>query len=411
LSLNFAKVLNFRKVVWQIISETKKRTTQYLNKNQKLVELKTQHFKLGKHLAQNPNQTSPKLLWNIPKPNIRTMTLSLAYQKTTHITMPTTKPIGGFFELELPAKGSLYHDAALPLANGRVCFKAILDRVKPTKVYLPFYSSDSLLAPLKQLNIPFEFYALNSQLEPTALPVLGEKDLLLYINYFGLKSKTVQKIVQLLGEQAVIDNAQAFFEQSYFNSWSFNSARKFFGVPDGGFLYSPQYMEDKFTPNKPFFIDHLWLRLLGKQEEANKIHQQNEENQTLDIKGMSHFTRQILYTVDYSAVTRARKRHYRLLDRALRELNTFSADFLELPQNAVPFCYPFLPKKSVSRDELNHNDIYLTDLWQEVLTRNTEGGYQLEKSWANRLLPLPIDHRLEMPDLQRMIDTIKYLAG
>ena len=72
----------------------------------------------------------------------------------------TEKPIGGFFELELLAKRTLYHDTALALANGRVCFKVIVERVKPTKVYLPFYCCDSLILPLKEAGIPYEFYAI-----------------------------------------------------------------------------------------------------------------------------------------------------------------------------------------------------------------------------------------------------------
>jgi hypothetical protein len=334
---------------------------------------------------------------------------TLTDQKTTHHFMTTAKPIGGFFELELPIKGSLYHDAALALANGRVCFKAILERVKPTKVFLPFFCPESLISPLIQLNIAFEFYGLTPQLDPKGIPLMNDNELFLYINYFGLKSKTVQRIAQSLGEHAVIDNSQAFFEQSFGKTWSFNSARKFFGVPDGGFLYSPQYIEDKYTLNKPRFNDHLWLRLLGEYDEATQSFLQNETHQTLDLKGMSRLTRQILYAVDYSNVARIRKKLYRHLDRFLRPKNGLSADILDLEVNAVPYCYPFLPKKTVSKEDLEHNDILLADNWSEILGRDTE-GYAFEKNLSEKLLLLPIDHRLDIQDAQRIIDTVQYLA-
>ena len=320
--------------------------------------------------------------------------------------MPITqKAIGGFFELELPVKGTLYHDAALALANGRVCFKVLLERVNPSKVYLPFYCCDSLLLPLKERQIPYEFYAINASFDPIA-PLLEDSELLVYINYFGVKSQTARKLSKLLGEQLVIDNSHAFFEQSYGASWAFNSSRKFFGVPDGGFLYAPSYVEDRYTPNTQIITEHLWLRLFGKQEEAYSNYQLNEASQTLEVKGMSKMSKQILHSVDFSAVSRARKRHYRQLDRTFRSINQLNYGVLEIPPAAVPFCYPLLLKKNIPKSVFEEHKIFLPTLWQEVLTRHTEGSYFFEKMMSERLLALPIDHRLNEQDIQRMVDFI-----
>ena len=318
----------------------------------------------------------------------------------------TPKVIGGFFELELPAKGTLYHDSALALANGRVCFKVLLERVKPSKVYLPYYSCDSLLLPLKEAQIPYEFYSLNKSFDPVVPLLLHDSELLVFINYFGLKSQTARKLSKLFGEQLVIDNSQAFFEESYGASWAFNSTRKFFGVPDGGFLYAPRYVEDNYTPNTQIVTEHLWLRLFGKQEEAYINYQLSEATQTLDVRGMSNMSKQILHTVDFSAVARARKRHYRQLDRMLRSINQFPHLLLELTPSAVPFCYPLLLKKPISKTAFQENKIFIPSLWEEVLTRDTEGGYIFEKMLSENLLALPIDHRLNDQDLQRMIELV-----
>jgi hypothetical protein len=319
----------------------------------------------------------------------------------------TQKVIGGFFELELPAKGTLYHDAALALANGRVCFKVLLERVKPSKVYLPYYCCDSLLLPLKEAQIPYEFYALNKSFDPVVPLLLHDSELLVYINYFGIKSQTARKLSKLFGEQLVIDNTQAFFEESYGASWAFNSSRKFFGVPDGGFLYAPRYVEDKYTPNTQIVTEHLWLRLFGKQEEAYINYQLSEATQTLEVKGMSNMSKQILHTVDFSAVARARKRHYRLLDRVLRPLNQLSHLLLELVPSAVPFCYPLLLKEPIPKMMFNDHKIFIPTIWDDVLTRDTEGGYIFEKSVAKNLLALPIDHRLDEKDMQRLIELVQ----
>ena len=324
--------------------------------------------------------------------------------------MTQNKTIGGFFELELPNKGSLYHDRALALANGRVCFKVLLDRVKPTKVYLPFYCCDSIILPLLEAQIPFEYYAINTAFDPVGIPLLGDSVLFVYINYFGLKTQTSRKLSKLLGQQLVVDNTHAFFEESYGISWAFNSVRKFFGVPDGGFLYSPQYLEDNYTPNAHIITEHLWLRLFDRQEDANEFYHQSEAAQTLELKGMSNLTKQILYSVKFLDVARARKKYFKILDRVLRPLNQLPANVFNLMQDAVPFCYPFLCHKPIHKKLFDEQRIFIPSLWNDVLKRDTE-GYAFEKKMAQNILALPIDHRLDDHDLQRIIELVLKLAS
>ena len=323
--------------------------------------------------------------------------------------MNFNKTIGGFFELELPTKGSLYHDRALALANGRVCFKVLLNCIKPTKVYLPFYCCDSLILPLREAAIPYEFYAINAAFDPIGIPLLGDSELFVYINYFGLKTLTGRKLSKLLGQQLVVDNSHAFFEESYGISWAFNSVRKFFGVPDGGFLFSPQYLEDNYTPNAHIITEHLWLRLFGKQDDANEFYHQSEAAQTLEVKGMSNLTKQILYSVKFIDVARARKRYFKILDRVLRPLNLVPENILNLVHDAVPFCYPFLSYKPIDRKVFHEHKVFTSSLWDDVLKRNTE-GYAFEKRMSQNLIALPIDHRLTEDDLHRLIELVLQVA-
>jgi hypothetical protein len=315
------------------------------------------------------------------------------------------KPLGGFFELELPKKGSLYHDSALALANGRVCFKVLLERVKPTKVFVPFYCCDKLVLPLEELKIPFEYYAINSNFDPIGIPLLADSELFVFINYFGLKNQTARKLSKLLGEQLVIDNTHAFFEKSYGVTWAFNSARKFFGVPDGGFLYSPQYLEDSFAPINPSVTDHLWLSFCGNHDEAFKCFQENEATQTSTRAGMSDLTKRILYGVDFPDVIRARKRNFRRLSNAFRHINKMSPTLFDLLPSVVPFCYPLLLDFPIEKEELYENKIYIPTFWSEILERDNP-GFNFEKSLVDKLLPIPIDHRLEEKDIRRMVEFI-----
>jgi len=59
------------------------------------------------------------------------------------------------------------------------------------------------------------------------------------VNYFGLCDDVVAEAqTRHAPEQIVVDNAQAFFAAPTRCRASLYSPRKFFGVPDGGFLHS-----------------------------------------------------------------------------------------------------------------------------------------------------------------------------
>src|SRR4029453_8685374 len=122
------------------------------------------------------------------------------------------------------------------LTSGRAGFRAILESLRPSRVLVPFYICDAALEPLRLLGIPFEFYGLTPSLdpEPSAWPPDAG---VLYVNYFDLKTRGADRLSAALGPRAIVDDTQAFFRRGRRSSWSFNSARKFFGVPDGAYIY------------------------------------------------------------------------------------------------------------------------------------------------------------------------------
>jgi hypothetical protein len=180
-------------------------------------------------------------------------------------------------------------------------------------------------------------------------------------------------------------------------------------VPDGGFLFSPQYLEDNYKPNPHIITEHLWLRLFGKQEDANEYYYQNEAAQTLEVKGMSNLTKQILYSVKFIDVARARKKYFKVLDRVLGPMNQLPESLLNLVHDAVPFCYPFSSDKTIDKGIFHDQKVFIPNLWEDVLKRNTE-GYAFEKKMSRNLIALPIDHRLTEDDLHRLIELVLQIA-
>ena len=145
-------------------------------------------------------------------------------------------PIGGYFELEL-RKGEEYHNHAIRLNTGRNALELILKTKKYSKVFIPYFTCDTVLEPFNKLGIDYEFYSINKKLEPVFNYQKIQADMgFLYTNYFGIKDDFISIIAKKL-KNLIIDNAQSFFSKPLEGIDTFYSARKFFGVPDGAYLY------------------------------------------------------------------------------------------------------------------------------------------------------------------------------
>ena len=97
--------------------------------------------------------------------------------------------------MELPRREE-YHKNAIRLNTGRNCLEYILRCRKYSKVYIPYYTCDSILDPFNKLEIPYEFYHIDIQLEITDDFTLQGSEALLYTNYFGLKQRYVEQLAE-----------------------------------------------------------------------------------------------------------------------------------------------------------------------------------------------------------------------
>ena len=64
------------------------------------------------------------------------------------------KSIGGYFELELSSSGE-YFPKSIALNTGRNAFEYILKVRYYKKVYIPYYTCDVMLEPIKKLKVDY----------------------------------------------------------------------------------------------------------------------------------------------------------------------------------------------------------------------------------------------------------------
>lgn len=313
------------------------------------------------------------------------------------------KSIGGYFELELP-QGTEYHNQAIALNTGRNALEYIL-RVRGYKrVYLPYYSCEVLLEPFEKLGIEFTFYHINTNLESDFQKTLSSDEAILYINYFGLKQDYVETMAQRYGKQLIVDNTQAFFAQPIDGIDTFYSCRKFFGVPDGAYLYCDKELESDLEQDHSWKrMAHLLKRIDVSAEDAYGDFREADENlKNNPIRRMSNLTHRIMASIDYNGVAERRRQNYQILDKALSNENGIS---LLLATDTVPMVYPFLTTDMQLRQRLIDSKVYIATYWPNVLDWCEENttAYCL----TQQLLPLPVDQRYGYEIMMRIINLIK----
>jgi len=312
--------------------------------------------------------------------------------------------IGGYFGLELN-RGLEYHKNAIKLNTGRNAFEYILRANRYKKVYIPYYTCDTILQPINTLSIKYEFYSIDESLEVIFdFRKVRKDEVLLYTNYFGLKDRYVLELSKKC-KNLIIDNSQAFFAKPLKDIDTFYSARKYFGVSDGAYLYTNKNVSLGARLDSSLMrIEHLVRRIENSATDGYRYFLKNENAlNNLPILRMSKLSQNILTSIDYKAVSKKRKMNYNLFHRELKGMNLI--DF-PLDKRQTPMVYPFLTTDNKLREKLAENMIFTPQYWPNVLSWTDKTS--LEYFYSTKLIHLPIDQRYSPADLFRVIRLIKH---
>ncbi len=326
------------------------------------------------------------------------------------------RAIGGFFELEIPKAATSYHLKAMALSTGRACLVAYLGHMKPSRAFLPHYTCDATLAPFKTLDVEICFYELDDKFSPVGVPALKNDDCLVMTNYWGLQRDIAVQLGDRFQDQLIVDNTHDFFWQCDRKPfWSFTSARKWFGVPDGAYLYAPtglpenDILPDDIVRNNAISLQHAVERRKGNQQHAFLEYQEYERTLGVTLRRISTYSESLLSHVDMTSVAQKRKRNFETLEARFESTNQLAAS-LRAQTEAIPFAYPYVPRTAIARERLHSQNIYVPQLWTDVLNRKSNHCLN-SKRWSNDLLPLPIDHRYGHAAMQRIANAIEESEG
>lgn len=316
--------------------------------------------------------------------------------------------IGGYFELaDKDCEGALMPVDGVALNTCRNALEYIIIQLPNVKrVFIPYYTCEAVIEPLKRLHVEYVFYHINEYLEIAEEIDLQGGDYLIANNYFGIKDAYIAKLAEKYGERLIVDNAQALFAPILPGIRAVYSTRKFVGVADGGFAVGApaESVLEYALDNSSEHDSHLFIRKEKGAEAGFKDYQVNEcklDNQS--IRRMSPQTQSILSHIDYETVILKRRQNYRYLSEVLGEIN-----LLRLPSMdsfVCPMVYPFMTDDESLRDQLIKNKVFVARYWPNVLEWCSEN--EMESKLAIKIIPLPIDQRYGEMEMNYIVEILR----
>jgi hypothetical protein len=314
--------------------------------------------------------------------------------------------IGGYFELELSNSGE-YHNSALRLNTGRNAFEYILRAKSYQKVFLPYFTCEVIFEPLQKLNIAYELYYIDEKLQPIFdFNKMGKQDVFVYNNYFGLCDRQVNEIA-VKCKNLIIDNSQAFFSLPLPHIDTFYSPRKFFGLPDGAYLYIDRRLNSNLEQDVSMYrFEHLLGRIDINAEQYYDIFKKNNiELKNQPIKIMSELTQKLLNSINYNEARKKRCANFQFVHNRIRNSNLLN---IELLDGSVPMLYPLLIKNGRKlKNKLIENDVFTATYWPSVLEKTESSDWEF--FMVDNLVNIPIDQRYSENELILVLNLIEEL--
>lgn len=319
--------------------------------------------------------------------------------------------IGGYFELADRECKSNYPIRGIRLNTCRNALEYIISHLPDIKhVFLPIYTCDAVIEPLNRLKISYDFYRINNRFEISGDINLMPGDYIIVNNYFGLKDAYISELAEKIGNRMIVDNAQAMYAPILPGIKAVYSARKYFGVADGGFAVGvPAEDNQSYEVDTTVHDSHLLIRKQYGAEAGFRNYQQDEIllcNQP--IRRMSCATEEILTHIDYDRIKKIRTANFEYLHAALSSTNIL-CDYLThcLSEGfACPMIYPYIGSHSDKlRTRLIENKVFVARYWPNVFQWTKPGD--LEYKLASNLIPLPIDQRYGVSEMNDIINLVQ----
>ena len=314
------------------------------------------------------------------------------------------KEIGGYLELDnynLP----MLHDDAIALNSARNCLALLIRKKQIKQIYVPKFLCKSVSDICLKENVEVVYYSIGVDFLPIELQ-LPKKSWIYIVNYYGQLSNCVLSQLRKKYENIIIDNVQAFFQEPIKDIDTIYTCRKFFGVSDGAFLYSDISLDE------PLDTDESLTRLaylFGRYEKSasdfySEYLKQEKLIASMPVRRMSKLTNNLLHGIDYQFAKDRRTQNFKYLYERLGKINKLK---IKLIKGA--YMYPLYIKNGDKiRAKMHREKIYIATLWPDTFLICKED--ELEYDMAKNILPIPVDQRYTVSDMEYIVKKIKEIT-
>lgn len=315
------------------------------------------------------------------------------------------KEIGGYIELDTYSLPML-HEGAAALNCGRNALAYLIEAEDIRKIVLPYFICSSVKKVCEKYSVKIRYYHILPDFNPD-VPPLENDEWFYVVNYYGQVSREKLETLADRVPHIIIDNAQDYFAEPIKGADTLYTCRKYFGVPDGAFLYTNIHLKRELPEDESFERMHF---LLGRYERnASEFYIESVMNnrffETEQVKKMSLLTWNLLHAVNYEQVKRKRTENFKILSDALQTINRLDVRNVE-----GAFMYPLLLADAADiRRKMQEQKIYIPILWPNVLEDVPEEW--LEWEYAQNILPLPVDQRYNDKDMEYIVEVLKNVSA
>lgn len=356
------------------------------------------------------------------------------------------REIGSFYEyrayteeekpelnLQTWIKRKLKMDELLFLSSGRDAIKAaIIDIQEKGKAgnkicVLPQYTCDSVIHPFEKEGWQIFYYPVGKTFE-TNYDVMEEilikykPSLLLMHTYYGIDTlhnvrKLIKEFQQKQGMIFVEDMTQSLglLEKSSMADYCVGSLRKWFAIPDGGFIASNDPLIVNIEKEKETFVN---MKLKAQKWKASYLQEtdqvkkedflclnseaENYLDHSDEICMISDIALKQLERLPYEKELRIRNQNARYLLSEFEKMNVVKSPIQVSKEN--PLYIPiFVENRTDVQTYLREHNIFAPVLWP--IPKEVEQDINKDVSYIyEHLLAIPCDQRYSLDDMRKIVE-------
>lgn len=312
------------------------------------------------------------------------------------------------------------------------------------KCLMPAYMCDTVFIPFVKNGWQPGFYhiAKDMKADRAELEMLirrQQPDLLFIHDYYGVDTwaemRTFLEECRSRGLLIMEDVTQAYYLDAESTAdYIIGSLRKWYAIPDGGFVTSnhPLYDEivvkdDAFAMKRFHVLSQKWEYLQRIQDKENApdekqkevllrqkqeyLTQNRELEEKLDnygkVTAISDLSKGLLSITVEEAAKKRRIDNFTILSQGLADCKTVKSVVKHCDGNAAPLYFPvYMENRDILQEYLRKQDIYVPVLWP-VAKENEPVLSEQEQYIYSHIAAIPLDQRYGEADMKRIVAVIK----